>query len=192
MKRAVILVLLLGATLTNAVMASAAPRTLFHSDSLQIVGRLTPTRLILLHTNLTDFPIDLHCKTRVEGVRYRTHGTLYPHEIWKTSFRSSADKLRGATTSCHVTVHDDFSILYKGEKVEVLARGFIQPSGDPQTDFYFYSITGGSVTFTCTWQEGDPPYPQEWTETLTGYDYDSLSSGGTDINTVSNFGCTES
>jgi hypothetical protein len=189
---AIVLLLLVTLSFTNIAPASAASRTLFKSTSLRLDGRLTPRKLLITHTNLTDFPLRFRCRTRVEGVRYRTRGTLTPHEVWTTRFRTSASRLRGATASCRVTVQDDLTLFWKGDLVEVLGEGFIQSTGDPQTNLYFFSITANSVSFSCTWQWGNPPSPGTWTETLGGYGSDSFSVGGIDISTVSGFSCTES
>jgi hypothetical protein len=76
--------------------------------------------------------------------------------------------------------------------IEVLTASWIQPSGEWQTDMFFYNVTASWVSFTCSWTyhlQGGSTGPRTWTETLAAYDDDSLGNGG--VQSISDLMCTE-
>jgi hypothetical protein len=171
--------------------ATAASRTLFQSDSLELRARLTSTRLVLVHTNLTDFPLHFRCDIEVDGEHYRTRKSLWPHGVWRDRPRTDASNLRGATATCKVVVRDR-TVFWKGEMLLVLGNGFIQDSGEPVTVLTFFNISSATLSYGCTWDWDDPPTSgSSHNGNLSPDHADSQSAFGTDISTVANFNCTE-
>jgi hypothetical protein len=158
MKRLATAGVVVGLVFAHQAPASATPRVLFVSETLQLQGHLTPTRLVLAYISLTDLPLDFRCRATVHGRLYRTHGFLAPHTVHRDRFPTEASRLGGATAICTVHVDDSFTVHWVGEYIEVLGKDFIsEPDGDPGTLLIFQNITPESVRYYCTWEEGDPP-----------------------------------
>jgi hypothetical protein len=86
------------------------------------------------------------------------------------------------------------TILWRDQRLEVLAKARTQPNGDPETRFAFYDITKKRVAFHCEWDQtanGQASH-QTLSDRLGGYGVDRLDAPGVDIGTVSNFACSES
>jgi hypothetical protein len=177
--------------------ASATSRTVYRSDILTLRASLTHHRLRLTHTSLSDYVVVGRCKTLLGGNRYRTSFALNPHEVWTTRFRVPDKSLLGVKASCRASAQTTYQgaaiqIAWNDGLIEVLTASWIQPSGDWQTDMFFYNVTASSVSFTCSWtyhgQTGGTS-PGTWTETLAAYHNDSLGGGGTQ--SISDLTCTE-
>lgn len=176
--------------------ASATSRTVYRSDILTLRASLTH-RLRLTHRSLSDYVVVGRCKTLLGGNRYRTSFALNPHEVWTTRFRVHDKTLRGVKASCRASAQKTYQgvaiqIAWNDGVIEVLTASWIQPSGEWQTDMFFYNVTASSVSFTCSWTyhlQGGSTGPRTWTETLAAYDDDSLGNGG--VQSISDLTCTE-
>ena len=111
--------------------AFATPRVLFESESFRLQARLTTTRLDLAHTNLTDFPLRFRCRTELEGKLYPTRLGVLPHAVLKVRLPTQSSTLRGAMATCIVNVNETFTVLWKGEFLEVFGKALTAPSGAP-------------------------------------------------------------
>jgi hypothetical protein len=178
--------------LANLAPASAAPRTLYLSDVFELRARLTPTRLVLTHTNLTNLPVAYTCEVEIEGERHRTHGRLSPHLVWRTRVSTDASRVREASAECTVEVDERFVVFWEGELLEVFGRALTDPNGGPVTYLVFQNISSETVRFFCTWEMGEPPTPFQngMTHLSSGWS-NSISYFGIEFSTVANMTCTE-
>lgn len=175
-----------------AAPARADPTSLFLSEDFELRARLTGTKLVLAHVNLTNLPLEFRCRTDFEGELYGTHGFLAPHLVWRDRYRSDALRLRGASATCTVTVDDSFTVLWEGQLMEVLGKGFVDESGEPGTYLIFQNISAETVRYGCTWDMGDPPTSYQHGSThQPAYTFDSISFFSIDFSTVTNMKCTE-
>lgn len=76
-------------------------------------------------------------------------------------------------------------------RLAVYVNTFFNGAND-QTDLYFVNQTASSISYSCTWTysiASGSSGPGNFSDpSLPGYDYDSLSSGGT--SSISNLACT--
>jgi len=172
--------------------ASADPTMLFASKDFSLQGRLTGTKLVLAHINLTNLPLDFRCRTEFQGRVYRTHGFLAPHLAWRDRYPSEASRLRGASATCTVTLDTSFTVLWEGQLMEVLGKGFVDEStGEPGTLLIFQNISAETVRYSCTWEWDDPPTASRHDRThQPPHTHDSIATL-IDFSTVSNMACTE-
>jgi hypothetical protein len=185
--------LVTAAVMVAAEPAGAASRTLFRSRSFLLQAHLGD-RLLLRHVNRTDYPLRFHCTSRIEDVRYRTSGTLIPHEVWRPHQRATATTLHGSSADCDVSVRRGLTLLWRDHRLEVLGKQLTRPDGSPKTRFAFYDITKEKVAFHCEWDQtanGQTSH-QSLSDHLPGYGVDRLDAPGVDLDSVSNLSCSES
>jgi hypothetical protein len=185
--------LLTAALVVASEPAGATSRTLFRSKSFLLQAHLDD-RLLLRHVNRTDYPLRFHCTSRIEEVRYRTSGTLIPHEIWRPHQRATSTTLQGSTAECDVNVRRGLTLFWKDRRLEVLGKELTQPDGSPKTRLAFYDITKEKVGFHCEWDqtENGQTSHQSLSDRLPGFGVDRLDAPGVDLSTVSGFTCSES
>jgi hypothetical protein len=186
------LTLMTSGIVLDATPASAAPRTLFLSEDFELRARLTETRLILTHVNLTNLPLNYRCRTEIAGDLYRSRGFLPPHLFQRHRYRTDASNLRGATATCTVTVDETWTVLWEGQFLEVLGKGVIdEPTGKPATVLIFQNITTQEIGYDCMWVWDDPPVSSSHDRVhQPPYTHDSISTD-IDFSTVANMTCTE-
>lgn len=192
-RRAIVPLVVTAALIVAAQPASAESRTLFRSRTFLLHAHLGD-RLLLRHENRTDYPLRFHCTTRIDEIRYRTSGTLIPHEIWRPHQRATPSTLRGSTADCDVNVRRSLKLLWKDARLEVLGKGLTRQDGSPEARFAFYDITKKRLSFHCEWDQtanGQTSH-QTLSDKLPGFGVDRLDAPGVDIASVSNFTCTES
>jgi len=176
-------------------LAAAGSRTLWQSDDFSVRGALVGTKLILTHTNRTDYWIHFRCRfttsTPNGTERHRTSGELTPGEAWRKRFRHQ-ERLP-SKTACRVSVNSSDTILWRSDDFVVLAYGFSQPDGTPQTNLWFVNKTKAQLHRTCSWwssaASSPETYPQVWSPILGGYDYSNLSEGGVALASIQGFVC---
>lgn len=193
MRRLGMSVLLVSFLLVNGAPASAMPRVLFATDEFELRARLTATKLILTHTNLTNLPVVYQCEVEIEGERHRTHRRLFPHLVWRNHFSTDASRVRDATAACTVEVDDRFVVFWEGQLLEVFGRALTDPDGEPVTYLIFLNISPSeTVRFFCMWEMDDPPTPFQngMTHLATGWS-NSISYFGIEFSTIANMSCTE-
>jgi hypothetical protein len=168
-----------------------ASRTLWQSSHFSVKGAVVGTKLVLTHTNRTDYFLRFRCKFVTLDGTHKTSGELNPGEVWKTKFRRQ-DRLPSKTT-CRVNVDTSDTIMWRSDDFVVLGKEITLPDGTPNTILYFANETNHKLHMTCSWWQSTATSsqlsPTIWSPVLDPYKFDSLSSGGVALTSIQTFIC---